>query len=277
MMVELTGEKQASGFMPGQSGNPAGLKRASADSSMKKAAPKAQDAEAKPYEPTLFETEALEAFRASRTSKGPRLKVQTDAKGGPRVVVDHPDVGFGQIAFMNAIGTSNFDFSQRLIWQLTNIGSQGDKLDEGGINFALAVIKGIEPRDQIEAMLAAQMAAVHNATMTFARRLAHVETIPQQDSAQNAFNKLARTFSAQVEALKRYRSGGEQKMTVQHVHVAEGGQAIVGNVSTPAPGVGAKEKAKDQPHALAYAPSVEMPRQIEENREALPVAGGAGS
>jgi hypothetical protein len=31
-------------------------------------------------------------------------------------------------------------------------------------------------------------------------------------------------------------------MTVQHVHVAEGGQAIVGNVSTPAPGVGAKKR-----------------------------------
>jgi hypothetical protein len=105
-------------------------------------------------------------------------------------------------------------------------------------------------------------AAVH-ATMTFARRLAHVENIPQRDSAQTAFNKLARTFAAQVEALKQYRNGGEQKMTVQHVHVAEGGQAIVGNVSAPAPGVGANEKKDIQPHALGYAPSTEMPRQIE--------------
>jgi hypothetical protein len=39
------------------------------------------------------------------------------------------------------------------------------------------------------------------------------------------FNKLARTFAAQVAALKDYRSKGEQKMTVQHVHVADGGQA----------------------------------------------------
>jgi hypothetical protein len=80
-------------------------------------------------------------------------------------------------------------------------------------------------------MLAAQMAAVHLATMTFARRLAHVETIPQQDSAERALNKLARTFATQMEALKRYRTGGEQKMTVEHVHVHRGGQAIVGNVS----------------------------------------------
>ena len=75
------------------------------------------------------------------------------------------------------------------------------------------------------------MAAVHNATMTFARRLAHVDNIPQQDSAERAFNKLARTFAAQVEALKRYRTGGEQIVRVEHVTVNEGGQAIVGNVS----------------------------------------------
>ena len=64
--------------------------------------------------------------------------------------------------------------------------------------------------------------------MTFARRLAHVDNIPQQDSAERAFNKLARTFAAQLEALKRYRTGGEQKVTVEHVTVNEGGQTIVG-------------------------------------------------
>ena len=58
-----------------------------------------------------------------------------------------------------------------------------------------------------------------------------MDNIPQQDSAERAFNKLARTFTAQIEALKRYRTGGEQRMTVEHVTVNEGGQAIVGNVS----------------------------------------------
>ena len=135
----------------------------------------------------------------------------------------------------------------------------------------------VPARDQVEAMLASQMAAVHNATMTFASRLARVENIPQQDSAQTAFNKLARRCAAQVSALKDYRSRGEQKMTVQHVHVAEGGQAIVGNVSAPAPGVGAHEKEDVRPHALGYAPGVEMPRQIEAERVPVPRAGGAGA
>ena len=77
-------------------------------------------------------------------------------------------------------------------------------------------------------------------------------------------------------ALKDYRSKGEQKMTVQHVHVAEGGQAIVGNVNAPTEGVGAKKKIGDQPHALGYAPGVEMPRQVEAEREKVPVARSAG-
>src|SRR5277367_2055600 len=94
--------------------------------------------------------------------------------------------------------------------------------------------------------------------------------IPQQDSAERAFNKLTRTFAAQMSALKEYRSKGEQKMTVQHVHVAEGGQAIVGNVNAPTEGVGAREKAKEQPHGLSYAPGVPMPRTIEGERTTVP-------
>ncbi len=34
----------------------------------------------------------------------------------------------------------------------------------------------------------------------------------------------------QVDALKRYRTGGQQKVTVEHVTVNDGGQAIVGSV-----------------------------------------------
>jgi primosomal protein N'' len=56
------------------------------------------------------------------------------------------------------------------------------------------------------------------ATMTFARRLAHVDNIPQQDSAQNAF--FASTLAAQMSALKEYRSKGEQKITIQHVLIS---------------------------------------------------------
>ncbi|MEQ1899943.1 MAG: hypothetical protein ABL866_04340 [Devosia sp.] len=68
--------------------------------------------------------------------------------------------------------------------------------------------------------------------MKSARSLRGSENIPQQDSNSNVVNKLARTFTTRVEALKRYRTGGQQKVIVEHVTVNEGGQAIVGNVET---------------------------------------------
>jgi hypothetical protein len=129
-------------------------------------------------------------------------------------------------------GTSNEQFSEGLAGQLLNIVTQGQETNSKTLSAAGAMMAGIGPRDELEALLALQMLAIHNATMTFARKLAHVETITQQDSAERALNKLTRTFTMQMQALQKYRSGGKQKVTVKHVHVNEGGQAIVGNVET---------------------------------------------
>jgi hypothetical protein len=99
-------------------------------------------------------------------------------------------------------------------------------------------------------MLAAQMAVVHVASMMMGFRLVHSENVLEQDSTERPFNKLARTFSMQMEALKRYRTGAEQKVTLQNVSVADGGQAIVGNV-TQVP----REKDKEQTAAPPPAPT----------------------
>jgi hypothetical protein len=126
---------------------------------------------------------------------------------------------------------------------------------------------GVKPRDQVEAMLAAQMAAVQMLTMTFARRLTNVDNIPQQDSAERAFNKLTRTFTTQIEALKRYRTGGEQKVTVQHVTVGEGGQAIVGNVTQ-----GRRDGEPDKAGTpLAISDAMATPMSIVEAKSQVPV------
>ncbi|MDZ4345644.1 MAG: hypothetical protein U1E51_24785 [Candidatus Binatia bacterium] len=160
--------------------------------------------------------------------------------GADQLVVDHPEPVIGRGLLMEALGTTDPDFFSGIVHQLINAGTQGRRLDEQALNFMLSMVKGVQPRDQVETMLAAQMAAVHSLTMTFARRLAHVENIPQQDSAERALNKLARTFAAQVEALKHYRTGGEQKVTVEHVTVNDGGKAIVGNITHG--GAGSPEK-----------------------------------
>ena len=197
---------------------------------------------AQKYELTPQERAALNALanRQTERSPAPRLKV-VDGEKYP-VKADHDDQTVGLFLLMAAVGTTDREFSKGLLSQICDATSNGQKLNEDNINFMLSVVKGIEPQDEVEALLATQMAAVHMATMTFARRLVHVENIPQQDSAEKAFNKLARTFTAQVEALKRYRTGGEQKVTVQHVTVNEGGQAVVGNVNRSIGGRGAKKK-----------------------------------
>ena len=129
------------------------------------------------------------------------------------------------------MGTKNTDFAEGLFTQVRNAVSKGPKTDIHATNFALAAIAGVGPKDEIEAMLAAQMAAVHKATMTYAMLLTHSDTIRQQDSNSRALNQLARTFTTQVEALKRHRSSGQQ-VVVKHVTVNDGGQAVVGNVQT---------------------------------------------
>lgn len=132
---------------------------------------------------------------------------------------------------MADIGTTDREFYAGLLSQISCLGSHKRSIDSASSNFVLAVVRSVNPRDGLEAMLATQMGAIHAATMMLARRLNHVETIPQQDAAERALNKLARTFATQMEALKRYRTGGQQKVTVEHVTVNAGGQAIVGTVA----------------------------------------------
>ena len=169
----------------------------------------------------------------------PRIKVKNYGDGS-RLSFDHADHKYAELLLMKAIGTTNLDFLHGILNQLKQAASITKGVDEKRLNFMLSVIEGIKPKDQIEALLASQMAAIHCLTMTFARRLAIAEDFMHQDSAERTLNKLARTFSGQIEALKRYRSSGEQKVTVEHVTVNQGGQAIVGNVAHGGPGTSEK-------------------------------------
>jgi hypothetical protein len=212
------------------------------------------------YQVTDAENAALSDHlaRIKTAPRAPRIKLTTDGRVC-KFRPDHPDTLVGIRLLMEALGTADYSFGIGLISQLINAGSRGSDNDENDVNFMLSVVKGIKPRDHLEAMLAAQMAAIHMATMTFARQLAHVENIPQQDSAERALNKLARTYAAQMEALKRYRTGGEQKVTVQHVSVSEGGQAIVGNVTQANPKNADEKAAASSPRALTHEKASPMP------------------
>jgi hypothetical protein len=132
---------------------------------------------------------------------------------------------------------------------------------------ALSLLAGISPNDEFEGMLAAQILASHNAAMECYRRSMIAEqTFEGRKENLNQANKLSRTHSTLLEALSRHRGKGQQKVTVEHVHVHEGGQAIVGNVE----GGGIRTKSENQPHALGYAPGQTL-RSENAEREAVPV------
>ena len=108
----------------------------------------------------------------------------------------------------------------------------------------LSELDGIGAKDQIEGMLAAQMIATHHATMDCFRIVAQNGQLDIINPMLCYANKLSRTFTMQMEALNRYRGKGGQKMTVEHVHINSGGQAIIGNITKNTPKIEGSEQGQ---------------------------------
>src|SRR4051794_41635303 len=111
---------------------------------------------------------------------------------------------------------------------------------------AAAALAGIRPKDEVEGMLAAQMVAAHSATMECYRRaMLKDQTFEGRKESLSQANKLSRTYTMQMDALSRHRGKGQQRVTVEHVHVHAGGQAVVGAIE----GGGVANGNQRQPHA----------------------------
>jgi hypothetical protein len=179
---------------------------------------------------TAKEVAELKSLLArARTTTG--VKIKPSDTDPSEFAIDHPDRVVGSALLMQAIGTRDSDFLHGLMSQLVAVNDECGQADIHRINFMLSVIKGLKPKNQLVAMLGAQMAAVHLVMMAYARRMLASENCIEQDTAEGAFNRLARTFSAQVECLQSCQASGPQ--IVQNVAIGEGGRAIVANVNQP--------------------------------------------
>ena len=139
----------------------------------------------------------------------------------------------------------------------------------------VGALVGIAPKDELEGMMAAQLLAAHAAAMECYRRaMLPDQTFEGRNQNLNYANKLSRTWATLLGALNKHRGKGQQKVTVEHVHVHAGGQAVVGSVEHP--GGGAGGKVEEQPHAkqIAHAPQSALWSE-DETRDALPVPGNA--
>lgn len=159
------------------------------------------------------------------------------------------DEELGLLALISTFGVTYGDFTvQQLNGLLLASGTAKDNKEELGKKASadINIVAALEPRDAVESMLAVQMTATHRAIMKAAQQLNHAEMLDQSNSAANRMTKLMNVYTRQVETLNKHRGKGQQKMTVEHVHVNEGGQAIIGNIE----GGGGNSKKGGQAHAL---------------------------
>lgn len=185
------------------------------------------------------------------------------------------DEGWGR-HLRNALGSASTDFVEALLSQIsTAVPDFGDASGRKRLNFALAFIEAIRPRDEAEAVLAAQMLATQALSMDGMRRARGAHDRAAYNDYINASTKLSRTFVAQTEALAKLRNAGRQIIEVQHVHVYPGGQAVVGTVNQ---GGGDGRESLGQSHAGemlgADALGAALPILAGAGPEALPDARG---
>jgi hypothetical protein len=190
-----------------------------------------------PYEPTAEDRRLVEAHRErrKRRRKAARVKIEKRGAGPFEVGPDHPDSVVGQVSLLEGFGTTERDFAnQQVIALIHAVQGPGEgPIKELAVNAALAAVNAIEPKDEVEGMLAAQMAATHHLALDMMQRAGRADYLHKVGVYGNLGAKFLRAFTAQLDALQRYRGKGQQKIVVERVNVGDGGQAIVGNVGGP--------------------------------------------
>lgn len=95
------------------------------------------------------------------------------------------------------------------------------------------VAESIQAKNSVEKMLAHQMATAHVMVMQLLAKIQRAEDTVDISRLTNASARLMTTFQEAIKVLQKMRSGGRQIVTVQHVNVSDGGQAVVsGNIKT---------------------------------------------
>jgi hypothetical protein len=197
------------------------------------------------------------------------------------------------LAALRDIGASKSDlFNNHLanallatIWVPKGESAEGQEKTLAAVMTAVAAFK---PSDDIESMVAVQAVSMHFAVMECNRRA----IIPDQGfeagrEYRKAASNASRVFVELLAALDRKRGkGGQQKVTVEHVHVHAGGNAIVGAVAPTTPtggGGGVEGKSGGEPrasparlaHDAAVGTVIPALRRAHPEREPVPVTGNA--
>lgn len=173
---------------------------------------------------------------------------------------------------MRTFASSSADFINYMIGRLASVLKGSETLTPESLNAALAFVDGINPKSELEAMLAVQMFATNDAAMRATRQMNSGSFVDTVHQFGNLSVKLMRTFTMQAEALAKIQRGGVQ--TVKHIHVDNrGGQAVIAGQFHQG---GQNGKLQNQPHEPSAALPCEnsagviMPMSSYAGQEAMP-------
>ena len=100
-----------------------------------------------------------------------------------------------------------------------------DQLDEATLNAALATIDSMQPRSELQALLAVQIIATGFAGLRFLRQSHRNMTEDFINVYGNYAIKLLRLQNDLIQTFDRYQRGNKQTVEVRHVHIHSGGDA----------------------------------------------------
>ena len=200
-------------------------------------------------EPDMAERVAIERAASRVLDRRRRFSVKIDPDGRKvKLGFSHSDDAGAAARMLDMFGTCSEAFAHDAFgWLAAAVRERDHSMPtQQAVNAALALVDGIAPANEVEALLAVQMAATHSLAMAMISQARQAEYVNQTAVYGSLSAKLLRAFTGQVEALERLRRGGGQTVRVEHVHVHSGGQAVVGNVAT---GGGSPTKNEVLPHA----------------------------
>jgi hypothetical protein len=173
--------------------------------------------------------EAKKRTRAKRSA--PALKIDKKDADGVRIVQitsPHPDFEGWAHQMGDALGSTSPAFVRHQMDRLLDtLAGKNDVSGQDTVNSMLAMVDSVRPDNEIEGALAVQIAVTHEASLQMLKRVHTAEYVEHLEAYAGIATKLQRTMVAQIEALAKLRRGGEQNVNVKHVHVHEGGQAVV--------------------------------------------------
>lgn len=134
----------------------------------------------------------------------------------------------------SALGTTSSDFVNATLVQIQNASRMpSGGISEMSVNAVLAFIEAAEPKNEMEAALAIQMACTHAVAMAVLSRAGGAYGGDRHVSLMaSASARLLNAFANQVETLRRLRNGGTQVIRVERIEVSDTAQAIIGNINS---------------------------------------------